>query len=106
MSRRESLMGVPPCATKPDIESQSHGITEPQRLEKTSKIPKSNPTPPCPLTASLSATPPLFLKNSDVLNSDGKGDIWDDLLLPFQQGQPSGCELPPSEHGEELHPPQ
>jgi len=36
-------------------------ITESLRLEKTSKIPKHNPSPPLPLTISLSAPSPWFL---------------------------------------------
>ena len=38
-------------------------ITESLRLEKTSKITKSDPSP-CPLTMSLSATSPHFLSTS------------------------------------------
>ena len=43
-----------------------HGITEPLRLEKTPKTTQSNPnpSPPCPLTTSHSATSPWLLNTS------------------------------------------
>ena len=46
--------------------SQITCVTESLRLEKTSKITQSNPSPPptCPLTTSLSATSPHFLSTS------------------------------------------
>jgi len=49
------------CAKPPENGvpgSPDHGITESLTLEKTSKIPKPNPSPPCSLPTALSATSP------------------------------------------------
>ena len=56
--------------------SKNHRITESLRLENTTKIISSSPNPsaPCPLTTSLSATSPWFLntsRNSDCTTSMG-----------------------------------
>jgi len=53
-----------PCKATEHLHTWDYRMVESLRLEKASEIIQSNPTPPCPLTTSLSATSPCSLNTS------------------------------------------